>query len=161
VNASPTERHTVPSSLSFFTSQTVPIETNSIWFGPDGMPAHRDFKAPVSFTFACAGATLSARAGRDDGDAWLEVEGDLGALPFSAESRDARSQVIAVLLAARLTDHRYFGVGPDQHVRLHGEIPLTCPLTPASILTGVALFSLAVRPFIELLREALPVRPAL
>jgi hypothetical protein len=160
VDASPTERHTVPTSLSFFASQTVPIETNSIWFGPDGMPAHRDFKSPVAFSFACGGVTLTARAGREDDEAWLEVEGDLGALPFSAESRDTRSEVIAILLAARLTDHRYFGVGPDQHIRLHGEIPLTCPLTPASILTGITQFSLAVRPFIELLNEARPARPA-
>jgi len=160
VDALPTERHAVPNSLSFFASQTEPIETNSIWFGPDGMPAHRDFATPVAFSFACAGVTLSARAGRQDGEAWLEVEGDLGPLPFSAESRDARSTVIAILLAARLTDHRYFGVGPDQRIRLHGEIPLTCPLTPGSILTGVAQFAMAVRPFIELLNEALPTRPA-
>jgi hypothetical protein len=161
VDALPTERHLVPNSLSFFASQTVPIETNSIWFGPDGMPAHRDFKSPVSFTFVCAGATLTARAGREDSEAWLEVDGDLGALPFSAESRDARSEVIAILLAARLTDHRYFGVGPDQRIRVRGEIPLTCPLSPASILTGVTMFTLAVRPFIELLIEALPARPDL
>jgi hypothetical protein len=160
VDASPTERHTVPNSLSFFASQTAPIETNSIWFGPDGMPAHRDFKTPVSFTFDCAGVTLTARAGREVDEAWLEVEGDLGPLPFSAESREARSELIAILLAAKLTDHRYFGIGPDQRIRLRGEIPLTCPLTPAAILTGVTTFTLAVRPFIELLIEALPARPA-
>lgn len=160
MDASPTERPAVPNSLSFFASQTAPIETNSIWFGPDGMPAHRDFKSPVAFSFACGGATLKARAGREGNEAWLEVEGDLGALPFSAESRDARSAVIAILLAAKLTDHRYFGIGPDQRIRLHGEIALTCPLTPASILTGLTQFTLAVRPFIELLSEAQPARPA-
>jgi hypothetical protein len=130
------ERHDMPASLTFFANQTLPIETNSIWFGADGLPAHRDLTTPVTFSFVCAGITLSARAGRHDGEAWLEVDGDLGALPFSAESRDARSAVIAVLLAAKLTDHRYFGVGPDQHIKLRGEVPL----------------------FIEMLAEVLPAR---
>lgn len=152
------ERHDMPASLTFFANQTLPIETNSIWFGADGLPAHRDLTTPVTFSFVCAGITLSARAGRHDGEAWLEVDGDLGALPFSAESRDARSAVIAVLLAAKLTDHRYFGVGPDQHIKLRGEVPLTCPLTPASILTSVTQFAMAVRPFIEMLAEVLPAR---
>jgi hypothetical protein len=122
------------------------------------MPAHRDLSTPISFTFECAGVRLSARAGRQGGEGWLVIDGDLGALPFSAESRDARSAVIAVLLAARLTDHRYFGVGPDQRIKLRGELPLACPLTPASILTSVTQFIMAVRPFIEMLAEARPRR---
>ena len=148
-----TERQAMPATLNFFANQTLPFETNSIWFGEDGLPAHRDLTTPVCFTFECAGVTLTARAGRQGDEAWLEVDGDLGALPFSAESREARSTAIAVLLAARLTDHRYFGVGPDQHIKLRGEVPLSPPLTPASILTSVTQFVIAVRPFIELLRR--------
>lgn len=146
----------MPATLNFLASQTVPFETNSIWFGEDGLPAHRDLKTPVRFTFECAGITLSARAGRQGDMAWLEVDGELGALPFSAESRDARSSVIAVLLASKLNDYRYFGVSADQRIKLRGEMALTPPLTPASILTSVTQFIIAVRPFIELLQEAMP-----
>jgi hypothetical protein len=149
----------MPATLSFLANRTEPFETNSIWFGEDGLPTQRDLTTPVTFTFDCAGIRLSARAGRQGDQAWLEVEGELGALPFSAESRDARSQAIAVLIAARLTDYRYFGVSADQRIKLRGEIALTPPLTPASILTSVTQFVIAVRPFIELLQEAMPARP--
>lgn len=145
----------MPASLTFFANANAPFETNSIWFGPDGMPARRDLTTPVDFTFDICGIKLAARAGRQNGEAWLEVEGDLGPLPFSAQSRPARSAAIAVLIAAKLTDHRYFGVGPDQRIKLHGEVPLMPPLTPAAILAGVVQFVTAVRPFIELLSDAL------
>jgi hypothetical protein len=154
VDAPPTDRQAMPASLTFFANMTLPFETNSIWFGADGMPAHRDLTTPVNFTFKCCGHTLTCRAGHQDGSAWLEVDGDLGAVPFTAESRDGRSAVIAVMIAAKLTDHRYFGISPDQRVKLRGEIPLFPPLTPTAILTGVIQFVTSVRPFIELINEA-------
>ena len=149
MDALPTERLMMPASLSFIANATPPFETNSIWFGPDGMPTRRDLTTPVHFTFECCGHEFSARAGREDGEAWLEVEGELGSLPFSAESRDARSAVIAILIASKLTNHRYFGVGPDQRIKMRGELPLEPPLTPATILTGITQFVMAVRPFLE------------
>ena len=154
MDAQPTERHDT-ASLTFFANAIPPFETHSIWFGADGMPSRRDLTTPVNFTFECCGFTLSARAGRQSDGAWLEIEGELSALPFSAQSRAARSSAIAVLIASKLTDHRYFGVGPDQRIKLRGELPLDPPLTPAAILAGVVQFVTAVQPFIELLNEAL------
>src|SRR5690606_39220508 len=102
------------------------------------------------FSFRCAGHTLSARAGRQRGGVWLEIEGGIGTLPYSVQSRAARSAAISVLIASKLTEHRYFGVGPDQRITLSGEMPLEPPLTPAVILTAVTQFVIAVRPFLEL-----------
>src|SRR5690606_26987946 len=97
----------MPATLTFFADAIAPFETHSIWFGPDGMPSRRDLTAPVEFSFQCAGHTLSARAGRQRGGAWLEIEGEVGALPYSMQSREARSTAISVLIASKLTEHRY------------------------------------------------------
>jgi hypothetical protein len=159
VDAQSTERQALPASLSFFANAISPFETHSIWFGPDGMPSRRDLSSPVTFTFECCGFTFVARAGRQAGSAWLEIEAELGTLPFTAQSRAARGTAIAVLIASKLTDHRYFGVGPDQRIKLSGELPLDPPLTPAVIQTGVTQFVIAVRPIVELLNEAVALPP--
>ena len=155
MDALPTERHVTPASLTFFASVIEPFETHSIWFGSDGMPSRRDLTTPVEFAFRCGGHAFSARAGRQQDAAWLEIEGEVGALPYSMQSREARSRAISVLIASKLTEHRYFGVSPDQRIKLRVELALEPPLTPAVILTGVVQFVVAVRPFIELLNEAL------
>ena len=80
----------------------------------------------------------------------MDLEVDLGLLPYSVESVDVRANALAVIDAARgiIADA---GIGGDQRVRLRDHIQIEEPPSPVVMLGAATLFAVRTRPYLDLI----------
>jgi hypothetical protein len=113
--------------------------------------------APVEFAFTFAGVRFACRSEKiDDKNAVLRVAGDLGPLPFSAESPAARLAVLTIVEDANAALGTLLKLTHGR-IMVGGDRPLSAPITAATMVTAIATFMLPIRPYLELLSEV--VRP--
>jgi hypothetical protein len=125
----------------------------------EGLPV--DPGGVIQFTFIYADICFAARYEAGDEAGRLKVVGDVGPLPFSAESPQARAGLMQIVTAA--TDH----LGPVLH-RLHGRISLIHesrvehPVTAISLISAIARIVLPARPYLDLISVYVrpPMEPA-
>lgn len=86
---------------------------------------------------------------RTDGDASrIDVSGDVGPMPFSAESPLARIELQTVLDAANAHLGRAFLVQGGR-IRLAGAAPVARPVGAVGLITALTLLLLKWRPYLE------------
>ncbi len=121
--------------------------------------------APIQFDFAYRGLRFACRCDQHAGGAVLKLVGDAGAMPFSAESPDARAAVQAIVDHANAT----LPSAPGPALRLtRGRIllgterELPSPLTAVSLVAAVARCLVPAQPYLALLAEVVrpPLQPA-
>jgi hypothetical protein len=122
-------------------------------------------QAPIQFDFAYRGIRFACRCEQQDGGAMLKLVGDAGAMPFSAESSEARMAVQAIVEHANGT----LAAAPGPAIRLtHGRILLgterllPMPITAVSLVAAIARFVVPALPYLTLLAEVVrpPLQPA-
>jgi hypothetical protein len=125
---------------------SLPLDLHALTSGSEiaAAPAPREF----SFRFTYRQIPVAARhlpggeAGR------LELSGDLGPFPYSAESSVARAELQIVLDAANGHLGRRFVVSRGR-IQLVGAFPLPHPVTAVQLITGLAQFLTRVKPYLE------------
>ena len=106
--------------------------------------------APLRFSFDWHGAKFTAQVTSDDGKRHvLCLQGDVAALPFTAENPSARATLINLL--AQLSDDlaSRFYISQQQRILCHGKMILTEPLNRATVIGGAATFLLALKPQLD------------
>lgn len=91
---------------------------------------------------------FSAHFHSDGDEGRIDVSGDVGPMPFSAESSLARSELQTVLDAAN--DH--FGetfLIHEGRIRLVGTVPVPLPVGAVGLITALTLLLLKWRPYLE------------
>jgi hypothetical protein len=101
-----------------------------------------------NFRFSYRQIPFSAHFRADDETSKLDVEGDIGPMPFSAESALARIELQTVLDAANAHLGEVFQVH-DGRIRIVGAMPVTPPVTAVGLVTAITLFLLKRRPYLE------------
>jgi hypothetical protein len=146
------------SAVKQFTEASLPVEVASVTLGADGHIQSSLEDRPIYFRFAACGIQFEARMASRT--APLRLRANLGKLPFSAESPEARSLARSVMAA---TDHLRRGhilLSPDHDMVLEGELAPPSPRTPVSVVATAIALVLDFKPYLDLLGEALAVRPA-
>jgi len=118
--------------------------------------------APVEFAFTYVGVRFACRSELIDSDAAvLRLAGDVGPLPFSAESRRGRAAIQAIVDEAGNTLGPLFKLTRGR-IMVGGDRPLAAPITAAVLVTAVASFMLPIRPYLDILAEVVrpPMQPA-
>jgi hypothetical protein len=78
----------------------------------------------------------------------LDIVGDIGPMPFSAESALARAELQTVLDAANAHLGEVFRID-DGRIKMIGTVAVAPPVTAAGMITSIAHFLLRRRPYLE------------
>lgn len=142
--------------IAFIAKQQLPLEFNTIVVRDDGSLEQYRPGRPVEFRFAYGGTAFAARTQSADDRPILHLSGEVGPVPYSAESIPVRRAAHALLRASWSLPHSRLIARPDARIQAVGRMPLPAPLTPGALITAATAMVLDLKPYIELLAELLP-----
>lgn len=107
---------------------------------------------PVTFTFRSYNIGFDAVVVHTSGDgARLTVRGDLGVLPFSVESAQARNYINSVIAVGEDLPYAEISLTRSQSIVLKGAMNFDMPPTPTTIVAASAVIVIATKPFVDLI----------
>jgi hypothetical protein len=143
------------SSLSFLANQQLPVEVGTIAVRADGT-AERRQRTALKFSFDFTGATFAAEIEPTDDGARLRLDAALAPMPYSAEGRNRRRDVDAILKASRTgLRHGRFALDHRYQIHLVSELPIGSPVTPTALVAATTRMLIAATPWVALLRRHL------
>jgi len=144
------------SAVRSFADAVLPLEVGSVSIGDDGHIRRADEDRALYFRFSACGIQFEADIARKD--APLRLRANLGKLPFSAESPDARQLARKVMAASGSLRRGHILLTPEHDMVLEGELTPPNPRTPVNVIaTAVALIA-DFKPYLDLLGEAVAIR---
>lgn len=106
---------------------------------------------PATFAFHCYGVGFEAAVVHDADDAArLVITGDLGTMPFSAESPVARRYMHAVVDAGGELPYATITLSKKQSIAVRGSMTFPGHPSPALVAAGTAAIVIAAKPVIDL-----------
>ena len=139
-------------------SWTLPIDLGPM-LDADGAHSLPLSNGAAQFDFGYRDIRFVGQVDPAPGGARLRLVGDVGLMPYSAESPPARLGLARILVAANdaLAGPRFRVT--QGRILVGADIELSLPLTAAAIVAAVALVLVRVRPYLDLI--AVYVRPPL
>lgn len=129
----------------------LPIELDHVRaFGRD-----RSRADGLCFRFGFREIPFKCEAERQEGQLYLNLTGDLGALPYTAESANQRRSIQTILSAAGERSGLQWTVSPQQQIEVKGALTLDRPLTGSALVTGAVTLLLRAQPYLDLLIDTL------
>jgi hypothetical protein len=137
---------------------SLPLDTQAILSGDDA-PTLAMGDGIIKFDFGFRQVRFVGQLDMARGKARLRLVGDLGPMPFSAESTAARAGLARIVEAA----NTHLGAGTFRvtlgRVLLGGDFAIPVPVDATGLVTGSTRFLVPALPYMELI--ALYVRPPL
>jgi len=144
------------SAIRQFADAALPLEIGSVTLGEDGHIQSSPEDRPLFFRFSACGIQFEAdMASRS---APLRLRANLGKLPFSAESPDARRLARTVMAATDRLRRGHILLSPDHDMVLEGELTPPSPRTPVSVIATAVALILDFKPYLDLLGDAVAMR---
>jgi hypothetical protein len=135
---------------------SLPLDIDAVLEGAEAPPLSLD-KGPVAFDFGFRFVRFAARLERQGDGALLRLVGDLGPMPYSAESPAARSGLARIVESG----NSVLGAGTFRVVQgrilLGGEGPVPCPVAAVGLVSAITRLLAPAIPYMELI--AMYVRP--
>mgnify|MGYP003700953745 FL=1 len=104
---------------------SLPLEVGSVAIGADGHIERADGERPLYFRFTACGILFEADLASRE--APLRLRANLGKLPYSAESPEARNMARSVIAATGRLRRGHILLSPDHDMVLEGELPPPSP----------------------------------
>lgn len=143
------------SSLSFLANHPLPLEVGTIHMLPDGSAERRE-RTLLNFTFDYTGTSFAAAIEPTPEGARLRLDAALAPMPYSAEGRDRRRDVHAIVAASRTgLKHGKFALDANRRIHLVSELAIGSPVTPIALVTAATRLLIAATPWVALLRRHL------
>lgn len=108
-------------------------------------------RMPLKFGFQCFGIPFSAVADNSPDGAVLSLAGQIRELPYSAESVQARQNLVAILEAACPDAKARFTVGERQEINIVGTTVIGPEPTPERIIAAVTAMLYPLKPYVDLM----------
>lgn len=144
------------SALQQVAGAPLPLEVGSVAIGEDGHIERADGERPLYFRFSALGVIFEADLA--DRSAPLRLRANLGKLPYSAESPEARRLARTVIAATDRLRRGHILLSEDHDMVLEGELTPPSPRTPVSVIATAVSLILDFKPYLDLLGEAVSVR---
>ena len=117
-----------------------------------GVLASHSLTLPVTYSFKCYGIPFDVVVSRDSGGgARLTIRGDLGVLPYSAESKTARQYIRAVIEVGQDLPLAEITLSKTQSIILRGVMKFDHPPSPANAVAATAVIVIACKPFVDMI----------
>lgn len=142
----PTRAVVGQSSIASLLDGNLPAATD--WLRAD--PATPDAK-PFAFRFCVNEVPFQAKIVRWNQRAVLSLTGELGTLPFSAESARRRQRLALIVAAAQRRTSLNWAVNGQQEIIVSGDIEIAERVTPTKALAGAITLMLRARPYTDLI----------
>ena len=118
----------------------------------NGVLASHSLTLPATYSFNCYGMPFDVVVTRNSGGgARLTLRGDLGVLPFTAESRTARQYMRAVIEVGQNLPHAEITLSKTQSIILRGVMDFENPPSPATAVAATAVIVIAGKPFVDMI----------
>ncbi len=141
-------------ALKLAAEEQLPIEMGRIVWRADGRLERRGEGDSLSFKFVYRGVRFEGRLDLND-TGKMAITADLGLLPYTAESRGARHQLLRLARAAVGIEGLHFLVSQDQLLRIAAEGTTPRPRTPVSCMATLCALVLRLRPWVQLTGDLL------
>jgi len=117
-----------------------------------GIAASVPLKLPASFTFSCYDTSFDAVVIQAAGSgARLTVRGQIGTVPYSAESVTARRYMHAIVDAGRELPFAEISLTSAQAIVVRGTMDFPAQPTPASVAAGASVIVVALKPVVDMM----------
>lgn len=117
-----------------------------------GIAASIPLRLPATFSFSCYDTRFDAVVVHGGGGgARLTVRGEVGVLPYSAESLTARRHMRAVVDAGTSLPFAEITLTSTQAIVLRGTMDFDDVPTPATVAAGTSVIAVALKPVIDLM----------
>lgn len=133
-----------------------PIPLHKLGRDADGRVILRERKGPVRFEFKYLGQAVHGEIEDSETHSRLRLRAELGRIPYSAESKEWRMNVLALAEAANEALKGVIRITPDQRIVAVYDDELLSPMTGAMLIAAIAQFLLHVRPYLELILMVAP-----
>lgn len=117
----------------------------------DGRGDEQKDGGELAFSFRFRGVLFAGQAESEVDGGRMRIHANLGALPYSLESRYRRENALAIVTAASQALGGRMRVTPEQRILLMDDRNLDEPLSPRALMNNVVRLVLEAKPFIELL----------
>lgn len=133
-----------------------PIPLHRLGKDAEGRVILRERKGPVRFEFTYLGQTVHGEIEDSETHSRLRLRAELGRVPYSAESKDWRQNVLAIVEAANEALKGAVRVTPDQRIVAVYDDELLSPMSGAMMIGAIAQFLIHIRPYLELVLMIAP-----
>lgn len=103
-------------------------------------------KSGLQFGFVVGDVSYQAQLHIQGERMSLLIQGDIAAVPYTAESPSARSAIIALVGAMKPQSWGACGLSESYRITLAGEIPIASPASPISLFSNAVRFVLQSQP---------------
>ncbi len=138
--------------------KALPVDLHTVWTDDDGQ-ALTVSDGVIQFDFGYRDIHFAGRLEQAAGQAHLKLVGDLGPMPFSAESPAARAGLARIIEAANADLGAEAFRVTQGRVLLGSDMAVAVPVSATGLVTPVTLFLLPAEPYLELI--AMYIRPPL
>lgn len=132
-----------------------PLSVSNIKLTEEGYLAIFKEPPPSQFHFVYKGIPFYGAVMGDEEGHELSLWGELGYIPFSAQSPRLRQNVLEIMRAARKLPYARMVQEPGQKILVLWQSSIPNPLTPEAMVTEIVRFILESRAFVQLLGEYL------
>lgn len=106
---------------------------------------------PFAFRFCVNEVPYQATIVRKNQRAVVSLTGELGTLPFSAESARRRQRLMLIVAAAQRRSSLNWAINTHQQIIVSGDIEIAERVTPTEALAGAIALMLRARPYTDLI----------
>jgi hypothetical protein len=133
-----------------------PIPLHRLTKDAQGRIVRREGEGPIRFTFVWRHTAFQGVLDDSQGAVMLSLSADLGRLPFSAESRQARVNLSALLEAAEKSLGGMLRLDPGQHILLSFETMLDSDFSASTLVATIACFLVMGQPWVDMIALLMP-----
>ncbi len=133
-----------------------PIPLHRLKKDAEGRIVRREGEGPVRFSFLWRDITFNGSLDDAKGAVMLVLSADLGRLPFSAESRQARVNLSALLETAGDCLGGMLGLDAHQHIKLAFETALDSDFSASTLVATITCFLVMGEPWVDLIKLLMP-----
>ena len=110
----------------------------------------------LRFVFEYLGIPFEGEVRHRGAEATIGLRGNLGPIPYSAESTAARREVLTALAAAHDFTYGRFTTTADKCILLDADLATRIPVTPECFLSGLTRILVAATPLLARLATLIP-----
>lgn len=146
-------------ALEISREEELPLQLHHVELSESGEVRRRRKDADLTFSFIHRGMPFACECTTTE-EPELKIVGELGKLPFTAESTKGRHFLKHLAVATNNLPKGRFAILDNQDVRLLAEVVPPQGLTPVSLIAALTAVLLQFKPFFELAEDVLaPTRP--
>lgn len=147
-------------ALPLLKLQQLPPEEPRLRINPDGTLQIGRRDGQIEFGFHFLGLSFDANTRPTAAGTVVQLSAEIAPLPFSAEGVATRRAVIAVIEASQALPEARLVISKHRWIYCIGKAALPDAWEPKDVIAAATRLVLEVKPYLVMLQEALPARPA-